>query len=263
MSEDGSKSLVPRPPSSLSVSSRLAERTLAQRVARSEAVALRGRILLVGRGGYATITEAVAEARDGDTVLVGPGTYRESVTITRAIVLRGAGDRGATIIESEGTPSVVVDHSDAVLDQLTIRGGGSLNRPDPYTDGLDPDVAVAVLGGAPELRSLLIDGYAGVSISDGASPTITACEITPKFPPGGGPGVYFSSGAGGSIIESVISGHNPGIAAWGWGTAPTLLRSTVRDIEGMGFLAFNDATAVIEENRFLRIEETPSAERRS
>ncbi len=37
--------------------------------------------------------------RDGDTVLVKPGTYLESIVITEDITLRGDGDPGTVVIE--------------------------------------------------------------------------------------------------------------------------------------------------------------------
>ena len=42
-----------------------------------------------GTGDVTTIAAGVAQARDGDTVLVRPGTYREQVVIDKAIELRG------------------------------------------------------------------------------------------------------------------------------------------------------------------------------
>jgi hypothetical protein len=84
MSEDHLRELAPHGPDSVLVTSRLAERTLAERATRSHALTLNGRTTIVGPGGYSTIGDAVASAQDGDTVLVRPGTYPESVTITRA-----------------------------------------------------------------------------------------------------------------------------------------------------------------------------------
>ena len=37
--------------------------------------------------------------QDGDTILVRPGTYHESIAITEDITLRGDGDRGAVVLE--------------------------------------------------------------------------------------------------------------------------------------------------------------------
>jgi len=109
----------------LSVTSQLAERTLTERAERAVAVASGGRTLVVGPGGYATIGAAVAEAQDGDTVLVRPGTYRESVTITRAITIRGDGDRVAIVVEVEGSECLILRETAAHVSNLTFRGGGT------------------------------------------------------------------------------------------------------------------------------------------
>jgi pectin methylesterase-like acyl-CoA thioesterase len=56
-------------------------------IAGSRLLAADGTIVVAqdGSGTYATITEAVAAANDGDTVLVKPGTYVEAVTIAKDI----------------------------------------------------------------------------------------------------------------------------------------------------------------------------------
>ena len=51
-----------------------------------------------GNGDYATITEAVAAAQDGDTVLLKPGTYPEAVTVTSAITIE-SDEPGTAIVE--------------------------------------------------------------------------------------------------------------------------------------------------------------------
>ena len=52
-----------------------------------------------GSGTVTTIAKGVAMAQDGDTVLVKPGTYLESIAITEDITLRGDGGKGDIVIE--------------------------------------------------------------------------------------------------------------------------------------------------------------------
>ena len=47
--------------------------------------------LTVGAGGLRTVAEAVGAAQPYDTILVGPGTYAEPVTIDKPLTLKGAG----------------------------------------------------------------------------------------------------------------------------------------------------------------------------
>jgi parallel beta-helix repeat protein len=169
MTEDRSRALVPQAPGSLSVVSRLAERTLAERSARSDALAVAGRTLVVGPGGYATIAEAVALALDGDTILVRPGTYHESVTVTRSITVIGDGKRGDIVIEFDGAPCLVLQGSAARIASLTIHGTGQHSHL--------PAAAILVNGGSPILDQLAFSPGWGIVVEGLASPTIRSCEM--------------------------------------------------------------------------------------
>jgi len=85
-------------------------------------VADRGPVTIAVPGDAATITEAVGQARSGDLVLVSPGRYTESVTIsTPGITLRGT-DRNTVIIDGEGIrPQGVLVIADGVrVQNLTV-----------------------------------------------------------------------------------------------------------------------------------------------
>ena len=115
-------------------------------------------------GAYQTITEAVADAADGDTVMVKPGTYAESVAIESDITLQGDGERGSVVIAFaspadgpsylEGGPDgepfgygVLLDGSQAHVANLTLQG--------PPDDGTDPAVSgVYIVGGAPVIEDI-------------------------------------------------------------------------------------------------------------
>ena len=66
-------------------------------------------------GHFATITEAVAAANDGDTILVKPGTYVEAVTIDKDITLIGDGPRDQIVIENP-PDGPMADRTDVVDD---------------------------------------------------------------------------------------------------------------------------------------------------
>jgi parallel beta-helix repeat protein len=73
-----------------------------------------------GTGGCSsTIQAAIDAAKPGDTVSVGAGTYKESVTITKAITLQGAGG-GATIIDATGKDHAIM--MQGVTGPATISG---------------------------------------------------------------------------------------------------------------------------------------------
>jgi hypothetical protein len=107
-----------------------------------------------GSGDLPSITDAIRVARDGDLVLVRPGTYRESVVVRRDIAIVGDGDRDAIVLDFHGqdqraslperpglqTPfGVLLDHTRGSLTNLTIRGPRD-------------SVAILVDGGAPTIR---------------------------------------------------------------------------------------------------------------
>jgi hypothetical protein len=140
-------------------------------------------------GGYATISAAVAAAADGDTVLVRPGTYSESIVIDKTLTLQGDGDRDAIVITTppEG-PDAIVDpyewgvvftlllqESDATVSGLTFRGDSA---------------GVLVRGGSPTLVDLHFDHVGSpfgsslpglgnpMDIHDGSSATVRENRFT-------------------------------------------------------------------------------------
>jgi nitrous oxidase accessory protein len=70
-----------------------------------------------------SIQRAVDNARNGDTILISPGLYKESVVINKEIFIKG--EEGA-IIDGGGEGSVItVTASNVVIDGLTIQNSGS------------------------------------------------------------------------------------------------------------------------------------------
>ena len=73
---------------------------------------------------YASIGEALAAASDGDTILVGPGTWSESVLVTKRVTIRSlTGNPADTIIDPVGPGSSVrVAADDVTIESLTVAG---------------------------------------------------------------------------------------------------------------------------------------------
>jgi len=241
MTDDRSKALVPQGPASLSPLSRLAERTLAERLEREERALVATRTLVVGPGGYATISAAVDAARDGDTVLVRPGRYEESVIVDgKTITIRGDGERDAIVVGSGHGPAFHLVETRSKLAGLTITGG----RPDS-----EPEVGAAlrVTGGAPDLDRLRVTQGQGVVFEGGAAGAIEHSQIDGNACGILFHGIWVQGGASPRIEENEVwASAGKAIEMGGAGTDPLVRANRIHD--GEGILVGEGACPRIEEN---------------
>ncbi|MFD4761194.1 nitrous oxide reductase family maturation protein NosD [Streptomyces sp. NPDC058439] len=73
---------------------------------------------------FRSVQQAVDVAREGETVLVGPGVYRESVRVTKSrVVLRGT-DRNAVVFDGgvRMANGITVTGAGSVVENLTVHG---------------------------------------------------------------------------------------------------------------------------------------------
>ena len=71
---------------------------------------------------YGSVAAAIAAARPGDTVRVGPGTYREHLTIDKPLRLLGS---GLPLLDGGGEGSIVtVDAPDVTVQGFRLQGTG-------------------------------------------------------------------------------------------------------------------------------------------
>jgi hypothetical protein len=86
---------------------------------------------------YTQLAPALAAARSGDTITIGPGTYAGGVTIDVSVKLVGAGP-GATII-SGGGPVLTIGVADApseptvTIEGVTVTGGVTIGNLTPFS----------------------------------------------------------------------------------------------------------------------------------
>ena len=133
-----------------------------------------------GSGCYRTIQAAVAASHDGDTIVIGPGTYRGGVSVLKSVRIQGAG-ASSTIIR--GGRHV-----------LTIGALGARREPVVSISG------VTITGGVARSSPLSVPlfGVAGVWAMGGG------VEIPPRSAPGNSPP---ADGATVTISNSVITGN--------------------------------------------------------
>ena len=244
-------SLIPQSSTAVGPISRLAERTLAERVAREQtAPATVARTLIVGPGGYDTIAGAVAEARDGDTVLVHPGTYQETVTVERSIALVGHGDRAGVIVEGVGVPCLRLLSTAARVANLSFRP--ALRTPETrearenhWPPGFGE---IEIIGGAPTLVDLdIATDNAGILIWDRATPAIARCRIN------GGHGIWLANANG--VIEGneIFDTAHGAIVIRGEEANPVVRGNTIRDCDYLGIWIKGGAEGTIEANEVSRV----------
>jgi serine protease len=168
-----------------------------------------------------TIQGAINVAVNGDTVLVSPGTYHETINfLGKAITVTSEGGPAQTVIDARGQGTVVTFRSGetraAALSGFTIRGGLSTH----FGGG------ISILSSSPTVRGNVVTenrSCTGVGIySSFGSPLIENNRITRNTiqgcTGGWGIGVYIGGNSAAQVIGNEIS-ENTGAASSGGGVA--------------------------------------------
>lgn len=209
--------------------------------------AAEGRTYIVaqdGPGDFGTIGEAVAAASDGDTVLVRPGRYVESVVIQKAIHVEGEGDRSAIVVEGPELPAFHVLADGSSLHGLTLTGGRPRSEFEmiPRED-LWQYACLTLSADASATDVIISDGADyGIMVLGSAAPTITGNDIHQNHE---GIGVQDDAAptiSGNDIHENAVVGISVRDAA-----APTITENVVHD-NGTGLLVSDSAAPMIMEN---------------
>ena len=157
-------------------------------------------------GSYATIQAAIDASGDGDTVLVAPGIYLESINfLGKDIAVQGSGAT-QTIIDGHAASTVVRfvngESSAAVLSQFTIRNG--LGAPSFPGAVLCSSSAPTILDcifeanvGGPS-TALSERGGAGAMACDNSSPDIERCAFIGNL---GGDGIHSYARGGAGVLD--------------------------------------------------------------
>jgi Ca2+-binding RTX toxin-like protein len=162
------------------------------------------RILLVGNGGYATIQEAINAANNGDTIMIGPGTYNESLTVNKDVSIYGAnsgnaggGPRGAETVITGGVTIVASGVSiNGVAITGTVNNGGF-------------DTGIVVQGNDFSLVNSVLDGPdAGVNTNYGIMTNggVTGVNVRDNLVQGYQNAAYIAAGTAGSVAFNLFRG---------------------------------------------------------
>lgn len=138
---------------------------------------------------YASISEALAHARNDDQIRISAGHYKESLALRdKVLELVGEGQMQAILIQGVGEqPALAQQHGFLRVSNLMIKAagkaavevaGGSMVLEDCYVSGADSGVAVTGGGEVAMRRSVLSRCRKhGVHISGGGRATLESCSM--------------------------------------------------------------------------------------
>jgi len=131
-----------------------------------------------GGGDFTTITAAVADAEDGDEVLVRPGTYTEAVVIDKDITVRGDGPVEDIVVMAPEDGPEAMTHSDVTGEPYAVLLSESSGGLSGLTFRGEPS-SVIVSGGSPTVEGNVFDDVAWPfpergTTQDGGSITVNA-----------------------------------------------------------------------------------------
>jgi hypothetical protein len=172
---------------------------------------------------YTTIQAAVNAAHDGDTIIIGPGSFAGGVTITKSIQLQGAG-AASTVIHGGGSVLTIGAFGAPIEPTVSISGvtiTGGVARSSPESIPFTGKAGVWAAGGGIEIPP-------GAHLGVGATVTISDSAIT-----GNHADPQHTVPAGFTCPGHFPKGQCPFAPAWGggidsWG-ALTLTHSAVTD----------------------------------
>ena len=201
-------------------------------------------------GDYLTIQEGLNAATQGDTVLVQPGTYQETITWpgVNGIKLFSAGDSSNTIIFGSSFNSVIRFESNGNVDTTTVLKGFKITNGESipggggiYLNQSSPIIEECVVMGNKGL------GGGGISCS-GGRPIITSCTVCRNE------GTTLSGGIlsfdSGLIIDSCNIVENQGGGIFCSGGQPVIKNSVISSNytywQGSGIYLAYESNAIIE-----------------
>jgi parallel beta-helix repeat protein len=185
---------------------------------------------------FPSISVAIDMAADGDVILIAPGEYRESITLSKDVTLMGhRGTPQECVIISKNATTVTFCARRGMLKNLSLR----------VEDTSNFFHCLVVENGQVEMDSCELSGGAwGICINNRASATVRACQIHDNK----GTGVNVYGGARLSLVESeVCSNRGRGISVSDSGTSVVLTGNLIHHCSD-GVYVYGRASLRMEEN---------------
>jgi len=155
---------------------------------------------------YTTIAAAVTAAANGDTILIGAGTYTENITITKVLTLQGD-DPSNTIVDGNENGSVFYLTSNAVvtMTDLTVTNGKPI-----YWGGGVYNSGQLLISNTVFIRNTILNPGNGAGIYNDGTLTIVNSRIVSNTTPGAGYGGGIYNTAILTIVSSTIMSNTAG-----------------------------------------------------
>ncbi len=211
------------------------ERNL-NKAGRSTSTPRAGRVEIVvdaARGG--SLAKAIRGAKVGSVVRVLPGTYRESLTVERAIEIVGDGPPGSVVVETTGAACILSTATGARVKGLTLRqmGGG---------DWFGIDIAAGSLTVIE--CDITSKSLACVAVHNGATGNL----LTNRIHDGESNGVsVYDNGSGLFERNDIFGNAAAGIMVMEDGN-PTVRNNRIHDGKAAGIYVHSKGAGVFEDN---------------
>jgi parallel beta-helix repeat protein len=218
-------------------------------------------VMVGSAGAFKTVGEALRQATAGMTVVVQPGTYRESITIPSGVTVAGRGQKSSIVIEHPATAvflsgsavlrnMTVVSKDGGMADTIIVTGGDPIIEECIITNSnpsAKPDWsgAIAVRAGRPNIRNNTITGRNGMGILvRGGTPairgnTVQNCGIY---------GILYTDGGGGRLENNTIIANTMSGVGLKAGANPVITGNTITRNGENGIMVYQAGRGQIQNN---------------
>ena len=218
--------------------------------------------LVVGPGGYSTIAQAIKAAPEGATITIKPGTYKESIKLTKKITLKGASPASCFVQSNKG-PALVVS-SNATVSGLTFSNKSPVQSSTIFIPKGSPKIsyceitndtpakqpqwsaAIEIGGGSPTINKCTIKEAKGMGIIiTGGSPTIKNntvrnCSIY---------GVWFNGSCSAKLLNNTVIGNLKSGVGVKNNANPTISGNQISNSGENGILIYSNGKGTYNNNK--------------
>ena len=192
-----------------------------------------------GSGEYRTISSAIAAARPQDTIVIRPGTYKETLRLSQYVKIVGEGGRSKVIIEGEnGNPAIIIFSGKSEISGVSIKYAG--------TEKTDSAIgAISIRGGTPLIEDCDLTSSAGSAIfiiGNSSIPVIRNCSIHNCRDYG----VYFYEAGKGIVEGCQLYGNLSSGIVISEEVNPEIRDCDIRDMNEFGLIVKKQSKGIVE-----------------